>query len=46
MSPDDRDDRFDGRPQRGDEIAPPLTVEQFIHQRTRSELIFGRVTPM
>lgn len=46
MSPDDRGDRFDGLPQRDDEIAPPLTVEQFLHQRTRSELIFGRVTPM
>jgi Uma2 family endonuclease len=39
-------DSFGGPPPRGHEIAPPLTVEQFIHQRTRSELIFGRVTPM
>lgn len=46
MSPDDRDDRFDGLPQGDDDIAPPLTVEQFLHQRTGSELIFGRVRPM
>lgn len=45
MSPDRRDDRFDGLSQAGDEIAPTLTVEQFLHQRPQSELIFGRVRP-
>jgi Uma2 family endonuclease len=45
MSPDDRAERFGRVPQNDDDIAPPLTVEQFLHQRTGSELIFGRVRP-
>lgn len=45
MSPDDPSDRSGRFGRIDDDIAPPLTVEQFLHQRTSSELIFGRVRP-
>jgi hypothetical protein len=41
MSADDPSDRFAARPPLDDVVGQLLTVEQFLHQRPRSELILG-----
>jgi Uma2 family endonuclease len=46
MSARHRSGMFGGHGTNGDDISPELTVEEFFHERPRSELIFGRVRPV